>query len=133
MIAVLVPKLRITPVTAPSRPAMMEPTPMMVPVPMITPSTVRNERILCSRTVARASPVAALSSIQVIASSLPFHPKCLDRIQLGGLLRRINSEEEADGCRQRQADYHGRSGHSHWNGREVPHHGRDDPRQDDTD
>ena len=36
---------------APSSPAMMEPTPMTAPVPMMTPSTVRNERILCSRMV----------------------------------------------------------------------------------
>ena len=48
-IAVLVPMLRIAPVTAPSRPARIEPTPMMVPVPIITPSTVRNERTLFSR------------------------------------------------------------------------------------
>src|SRR5580698_8001995 len=119
MIAVLVPKLRRTPVTAPSRPAMMEPTPIMVPVPMVTPSTVRNERILCSRTVARAKPMAELSSTHVIVFLWPlaharssegwplayergvkvrssFHPECLDRIELGGLLRRIDSEEQAD-------------------------------------
>ena len=40
---------------APSSPAMIEPTPITAPVPMITPSTVRNERILCSRMVASAS------------------------------------------------------------------------------
>ena len=100
MMAVLVPKLRMTLVTAPSRPAMMEPTPMMVPVPMITPSTVRNERILCSRTVASARPIAELSSTQVIV----FHPQGFDRIQLGGALRRINSEEQSDGRGKAHAD-----------------------------
>ena len=31
---------------APSRPEMMEPTPMIVPVPMMTPRTVRKARSL---------------------------------------------------------------------------------------
>ncbi len=99
MIAVLVPKLRMTPVTAPSSPAMMEPTPMMVPVPMITPSMVRNERILCSRTVASAKPIAAKQLDP--SHGLSFHPQGFDRIQLGGLLRGINSEEQADRGGQR--------------------------------
>src|SRR5579883_1332831 len=94
--AVLVPKLRITFVMAPSRPAIIEPTPMMVPVPMITPSTVRKERILCSRTVASASPTAADNSTQVMISPSLFHPQGFDRIELGGALRRIDAKEKPD-------------------------------------
>ena len=54
---------------APSSPAMMEPTPMIVPVPIITPSTVRNERSLCSRTVARASPTPDAQSQPIVMYS----------------------------------------------------------------
>src|SRR5580658_10192480 len=103
--AVLVPKLRSTLVMAPSRPAMMEPTPIMVPVPMMTPSTVRKERILCSRTVFSASPMAEPNSTMVIYEApSSFHPQCFDGIQLGGLLRRIDSEEKAHHHGQRYAD-----------------------------
>ena len=56
--AVSGPKLRNTPVIAPSNPVRIDPTPMMVPTPMITPSTVRNARILCSRIVCSASPMS---------------------------------------------------------------------------
>src|ERR1700722_13682812 len=112
MIAVLVPKLRMMPEIAPSKPAMMEPTPMMVPVPMITPKTVRNDRILCSRTVESAKPIAALSSTQVIeflpAQASSFHPQSFDRIEFRGALRRIDPEKEADSRRQTQADQHPR-------------------------
>ena len=53
-ITVFGPKLRSRLVIAPSSPAMIEPTPITAPVPMITPSTVRNDRILCARTVSSA-------------------------------------------------------------------------------
>src|SRR5580658_2880661 len=113
MMAVLVPKPRMTLVTAPSSPAMMEPTAMMVPVPMITPRTVRNERILCSRTVSRARPMAELSSTRVIFLPSSFYPEGFNRIQLRRLLRRINAEEQADGGRESDADENRGHGHRH--------------------
>src|SRR6202050_2159621 len=137
MIAVFVPKPRMTLVTAPSKPAMMEPTAMIVPVPMMTPRTVRNERILCSRTVASARPIAEPSSTRVIFPPLAyvrgsewrssFHPQRFNRIQLGGTLRRINSEKQADRRGKPHADHHRRNRNSHGNGRKVSHRGGHHP------
>ena len=76
---VLGPKLRNMLVMAPSRPAMMEPTPITAPVPMITPSTVRNERILCSRVVSSASCMPESKGCQGHFSS----PQRFDRIEAG--------------------------------------------------
>src|SRR5581483_1993866 len=130
MIAVLVPKPRMTLVTALSRPAMMEPTPIIVPVPIITPRIVRNERILCSRTVESASPIAAVSSTQVIYESSALHPERFYGIELRGLLCRINSKEQPYGGGKRQPDQHGRKRHRHGNGAEAAHGQRDQPCKD---
>ena len=53
---------------------MIEPTPITAPVPMITPSTVRNDRILCSRMVASASlmpePNGASGHFSILRASI---------------------------------------------------------------
>ena len=79
---------------------------MMVPVPMITPSTVRNERILCSRTVVKRQADRGRSSIRVMIAPSSFHPQRLNRIELGGALRRIDSEEQPDRGGQSHAQQH---------------------------
>src|ERR1700733_9982827 len=127
MMTVLVPKPRITLVTAPSKPAMMEPTPIMVPVPMITPRMVRNDRILCSRTVSSANPMAELSSTRVIWSRSSFHSQRFNRIKFRSLLRRINSEEQPHGGGEADAHQNGRHGHGHGNRREPSHRGGNHP------
>src|ERR1700727_95598 len=91
--AVLEPRLRISPVTAPSIPARIEPTPTMVPTPIITPSTVKKERTLFSRTVASARPITDSR----IFIGLVLRPQRYDRIQAGSSARGINSEEESHG------------------------------------
>ena len=122
--AVLVPRLRITPVTAPSKPARMEPTPMMVPVPMMTPSTVRNERTLFSRSVASARPITEIEQLHGLRS---LRPQSDDRIQPRGSPRRINSEEQSDGGGQRHAEHHRIQRDIHGHGREVAHGDGDQP------
>src|SRR5512140_234620 len=102
-IAVLVPRLRIAPVTAPSRTVRMDPTPMLVPVPIITPSSVRNDRTLFSRSVARASPITDSSRFMRV-SRLTCRPQGHDRVQAGRSPRRIGSEEQAHDYRQGHSD-----------------------------
>src|ERR1035441_9779161 len=72
-ITVFGPKLRSRPVMAPSRPAMIEPTPITAPVPMITPSTVRNDLILCARIVSNARRTPETTDPRVI--SPPSRPR----------------------------------------------------------
>src|SRR5512135_3561343 len=104
-IAVLVPKLRIAPVTAPSSPVRIDPTPMMVPVPIITPSRVRKERTLFSRSVASANPITD-SSRFIRAPRLTFRAQRYDRIQPRCPPRRIDPEEQPDHDRQSHANDH---------------------------
>src|SRR5579863_7243394 len=126
-IAVLELRLRISPVTAPSRPARIEPTPTMVPTPMITPSTVRNERTLFSRNVESARPTTDRRSFIIFIPSLTvgvllecrrrvvltpnpdceggdalaFRPQGDDGIEARCSSCGINPEEQPDGSRKR--------------------------------
>src|ERR1700690_3323913 len=96
------PKLRSTLEMEASNPVRIAATPMMVPVPMITPSTVRKARSLWLRMVCHASPRPLKSASLVIG--LPFRAKRLDGVELGGLARRVDPEEETDGGRETHAD-----------------------------
>ena len=109
---------------APSRPAMMEPTPMIVPVPMITPSTVRK-----ARSLRFADGVQRQSDARAIQLTQPhlFVPQRFDRIELRRPLRRIDAEEQSDERRKPTPINTARDRHRHRHGREIADQHRDDP------
>src|ERR1043166_7735240 len=119
-IAVFVPNPRMTPVTAPSKPARIEPTAMMVPVPMMTPRTVRNERILFSRSVASARPITESISF-IPRTSRRLRAQRDDRVETGRSSRRVDAEEKAHHRRQRYPDQDRVQRHHHGHRREVAH------------
>src|ERR1035437_8362399 len=117
-ITVVGPKLRNSPVTAPSKPAMMEPTPITAPVPMITPSTVRKLRILCSTTEFRARRIPEFKDPRVISF---LRAQCLDGVEVRRSPCRVNAEEEPYHRRKRHPHHHGAGRHRHGNRGEGAH------------
>src|ERR1035438_9316302 len=117
------PKLRSMAVTVASKPVRMAATPMIVPVPIITPRTVRKARSLWVRMVWRAStsPLRNASFDIGLSLRLSLHPEGFDGIELGGLTRRIDAEEQPDGPRKPDSQQHRRPRQGHRHGRQVAH------------
>ena len=79
-----------------SKPRIIAVMPTIEVMPITTPSTVRNERILLPRTVSNAITTTSLTRPIRIAITSSFPSQRLDRVERGGLHRRVDPEEQAD-------------------------------------
>src|ERR1039457_5655007 len=105
----------------------MAATKIMAATPITTPSTVRKERVLCSRTVCSAIRAFTPHCKCFMKTVLILESQSFDRIELGGFSSWIHAEEHADrhGNSNRQDDR--RDGHSHRYRRGVAHDHSQDP------
>src|SRR5260221_11171864 len=80
--------------TPDSKPMSMDATTIATNTPITTPSTVRNDRTLCVRIVSRAILMFSANSFDRIIC-LDLNPECLNRIELGGFVRRVHAGNQA--------------------------------------